>query len=149
MHAGRYLPNTKSKHPPPVAITPTTLPPLLRQASIPVNSHSSSLLLPLPLPPAASVSLLSAPRDPLSVVLTPLTVAVGAWTFTDVITPTNVYKRTVMTHVISVPRTWIFATSRTFSYSPPPSQDIKMSLRRQKYLSLAKLTLVAKLIIKF
>lgn len=148
MHAGRYLPNTKSKHPPPVAITPTTLPPLLRQASIPVNSHSSSLLLP-PLPPAASVSLLSAPRDPLSVVLTPLTAAVGAWTFTDVITPTNVYKRTVMTHVISVPRTWIFATSRTFSYAPPLLPRHRDEFKTTKILELAKLTLVAKLIIKF
>lgn len=62
MHAGRYLPNTKSKHPPPVAITPTTHPPLLRRAS---TSEFSLVSLSSPIP-LASVSLLSAPGDPLS-----------------------------------------------------------------------------------
>lgn len=106
MHAGRYLPNTKSKHPPPVAITPTTLPPLLRQAS---TGEFSLVLSSPPLFPLHRfcVSLIR------SETLFPsyLTTTVGAWTFTDVITPTNVYKRTVMTHIVDVPRTWIFATS--------------------------------------
>lgn len=132
MHAGRYLPNTKSKHPPPVAITPTTLPPLLRQAS----TGEFSLVLSRPLPSTPS------PRPPpqllclsypLLETLFPsyLTATVGAWTFTDVITPTNVYKCTVMTHIVDVPRTWIFATSEAFSYG----QDIKMKIKRQKYFS--------------
>lgn len=85
---------------------------------LPVNSHSSSLVPTLPPPPLLCLSY------PLLETLFPsYLTAVGAWTFTDVITPTNVYKRTVMTHIADVPRTWIFATSEAILSCPRHAQD--------------------------
>lgn len=126
---GATCPTPKVNTHPPVAITPTTLPPLLRQAS--TGEFSLVLSRPRPLPPPPLLCL----SYPLLETLFPsyLTAAVGAWTFTDVITPTNVYKRTVMTHVVDVPCTWIFATSGAeHSLSPKTSN---WRIKRQKYFS--------------